>query len=51
VTLRKIATILAVLFVVFFVVNSPTNAADIVKSSQHVLAHSFNSLSEFVKSL
>jgi hypothetical protein len=51
VTIRKIATVLAVFFVVFFVVNSPTNAADIVKSGQHVLAHGFNSMSEFVKNL
>jgi hypothetical protein len=51
VTLKKIATILAVLFVVFFVVNSPKDAADIVKSTQHILAHGFNSVSEFIKNL
>ena len=48
---KKIATILVVLFVVFFVVNSPKDAADVVKSTQHLLAHGFNSVAEFVKNL
>lgn len=48
---KKIATIIVVLFVVFFVVNSPKDAADVVKSTQHLLAHGFNSVSEFVKNL
>ncbi len=48
---RKIATVIVVLFVVFFIVNSPTDAANIVKSAQHIIAHGFTSLSEFVKNL
>lgn len=48
---KKIATIIVVLFVVFFVVNSPKDAADVVKSTQHLLAHGFTSVSEFVKNL
>lgn len=48
---KKIATIIVVLFVVFFVVNSPKDAADVVKSTQHLLAHGFASVSEFVKNL
>jgi hypothetical protein len=48
---KKIATILVILFVVFFVVNSPKDAADIVKSAQHILAHGFQSVSEFIKNL
>ncbi|MGX7679211.1 hypothetical protein ACSMXN_09975 [Jatrophihabitans sp. DSM 45814] len=50
-TVKKIATILAVCFVVFFVVNSPDDAADVVKSTQHILAHGFTSVSEFIKKL
>jgi hypothetical protein len=48
---KKIVTLALLLFVVFFVVNSPKDAADIVKSSQHILAHGFTSMSEFVKNL
>jgi hypothetical protein len=48
---RKIATILVVLFVVFFIVNSPKDAAAIVKSGQHILAHGFTSISEFINNL
>jgi hypothetical protein len=48
---RKIISILAVLFVIFFIMNSPTDAANIVKSAQHIVAHGFNSMSEFVKNL
>ena len=48
---KKIVTILVVLFVVFFVVNSPKDAADIVKSTQHILAHGFTSVSEFIRNL
>ena len=48
---KKIVTILVILFVVFFVVNSPTDAANVVKSTQHILAHGFSSVSEFIKHL
>ncbi|HEY2041428.1 MAG TPA: hypothetical protein VGH11_02040 [Jatrophihabitans sp.] len=49
--LKKIILFLLLLFVVFFVVNSPTDAANIVKSTQHILAHGFNSMSTFIKNL
>jgi hypothetical protein len=51
VNLRKIASVLAILFAVYFVVNSPKDAADIVKSTQHIVAQGFTSMSEFVKNL
>jgi hypothetical protein len=51
VDLKKIILFLLLLFVVFFVVNSPTDAANIVKSTQHILAHGFNSMSTFIKNL
>jgi len=48
---RKILSVLAVLFMIFYVINSPAEAAAIVKSTQHVVAHGFNSLSEFIRNL
>lgn len=50
-SLKKIVTILVIGFIVFFVVNSPKDAADVVKSTQHILAHGFTSVSEFIKNL
>ena len=47
---RKIGLLVVGAFLVFFVVNSPTDAADIVKNGQHVVAHGFTSLSQFVDS-
>jgi len=47
---RKIFWIAFVAFLIFFVVNSPTDAADIVKSAQHAVAHGFNSMATFLKS-
>ena len=48
---KKIISLAVVVFVIFFVVNSPKDAADIVKSAQHLIAHGFNSISEFIKNL
>jgi hypothetical protein len=47
---RKIGLLLVVAFLIFYVVNSPTDAAAVVKNSQHVVAHGFNSLTQFIDS-
>jgi hypothetical protein len=47
---KKLVGLAVGVFIIFFVVNSPTNAAEIVKSSQHLIGHGFNSLSQFIKS-
>jgi len=47
---KKIGMVLLVAFLIFFVVNSPTDAAAVVKSVQHLLGHGFNSISEFIRS-
>lgn len=48
---KKIGVLLLIAFLIFFVVNSPTDAAAVVKSIQHLLGHGFASISEFVRSL
>jgi hypothetical protein len=48
---KKIGTLLLIAFLIFFVINSPTDAAAAVKSIQHLLGHGFTSISEFVRSL
>jgi hypothetical protein len=48
--LRKTGLLLLVAFLIFFVVNSPTDAAAVVKNVQHLLAHGFASISQFIKS-
>lgn len=47
---KKIGMVLLIAFLIFFVVNSPTDAAAIVKNVQHLLGHGFNSISEFIRS-
>ncbi len=47
---KKIGLVLLVAFLIFFVVNSPTDAAAVVKNIQHLLGHGFNSISEFIRS-
>ena len=39
------------LFVLFFIINSPDDAANIGHSIGHGVQHGFNQLSEFVKKL
>jgi hypothetical protein len=46
---KKLLGLAVGVFAVFFVVNSPSDAADIVKSAQHIIAHGFNSISQFIK--
>ncbi len=48
--MRKIGLLLAVAFVVFFVVNSPADAASLVKNTQHLLGHVFTGISRFINS-
>ena len=47
---QKLAWIALIAFLIFFVINSPTDAADIVKSAQHAISHGFNSMATFLKS-
>lgn len=47
---KKIGLVLLVAFLIFFIVNSPTDAAAVVKNIQHLLGHGFNSISEFIRS-
>ena len=45
---RKIFGLLLIAFIIFFVFNSPDDAAHVVKNLQHVLAHLFRSLTRFL---
>jgi hypothetical protein len=47
---RKIGIWLLIAFLIFFVVNSPDDAAAVVKNIQHLLGHGFTSISEFIRS-
>ena len=47
---KKVGMVLLIAFLIFFVVNSPDDAAAIVKNIQHLLGHGFSSISEFIRS-
>lgn len=47
---KKLGGLLLIAFVIFFVVNSPADAAALVKSAQRVLADGFESIAEFIRS-
>lgn len=47
---KKIGLLLLIAFLIFFVVNSPADAAAVVKNIQHLLGHGFKSISEFIQS-
>jgi hypothetical protein len=47
---KKTGLFLLIAFAIFFVVNSPADAAAVVKNTQHVLGHGFASFSEFIRS-
>lgn len=47
---KKIGMVLLIAFLIFFIVNSPDDAAAIVKNVQHLLGHGFTSISEFIRS-
>jgi hypothetical protein len=50
VTGKKIGLILLVAFLVFFIVNSPADAAAVTKNIQHLLGHLFDGLTKFIDS-
>lgn len=47
---RKIVLWLLVAFLIFYIMNSPSDAAAIVKNIQHLLGHIFNGLQKFLDS-
>lgn len=49
-TVRKILLLILVAFVIFLVMNSPTEAADLVKNTQHFFGRLFTSLTRFIDS-
>jgi hypothetical protein len=48
---KKVVSVVAIVFVIFFVLQNPDDSANIVHSIAHGLQHGFNQLSEFVKKL
>lgn len=48
--IKKLGGLLLIAFLIFFVVNSPADAAALVKNTQHVLADGFESIAEFIRS-
>ena len=48
---KKVTGILALVFIGFFIIQSPTDAADIAHSIGHGIAHAFDQLSVFFKNL
>ncbi|MBA2464644.1 MAG: hypothetical protein ACR2HA_08300 [Nocardioides sp.] len=49
--MRKVAIGIAVLFVLFYVITAPANAADAVRGATDALFVAFESLIEFVSAL
>jgi hypothetical protein len=50
VTGRKIVLWLVVAFLIFYMMNSPTDAAATIKNTQHFLGHVFTGLQRFLNS-
>lgn len=48
---KRVTSILAIVFIVFFIIQSPADAADIAHSIGHGVAHAFDQLSVFFKNL
>jgi hypothetical protein len=48
--IKKLGLLLLIAFLIFYVVNSPADAAAVVKNIQQLLARGFESLSEFIQS-
>lgn len=48
--IKKLGMLLLIAFLIFFVVNSPADAAAVVKNTQQLLVDGFESLSEFIQS-
>ncbi|MEO6701080.1 MAG: hypothetical protein ABI140_04490 [Jatrophihabitantaceae bacterium] len=47
---KKIVLWLVIAFIIFYIMNSPSDAAAIVKNTQHLLGHIFNGLTRFLDS-
>jgi hypothetical protein len=47
---RKIVLWLVVAFVIFYIMNSPSDAAQLIKNIQHLLGHIFTGLQRFLDS-
>lgn len=47
--LRKFLWIVALLFLFFFIIQSPADAANMARSLGHGIAHMFQQLSEFMR--
>jgi hypothetical protein len=49
--IRKILGVVLLIFIFFFIVQSPASAAAIARDLGHGLSHMFNQLSEFMRRL
>lgn len=48
---KRVVSVVAIVFVIFFILQNPDDSASIVHSIGHGLDHGFNQLSEFIKKL
>ena len=48
---KKVVSVVAIVFVIFFILQNPDDSASIVHSIGHGLNHGFNQFSEFIKKL
>lgn len=48
---RKVLVVILIIFVIFFVIQSPADAADITHSLSHGVVHIFDGLSTFLRNL
>lgn len=49
--LKKVLWFAFLAFIVFFVVQSPNDAADIMRSIGHGISHAYNKIAEFVRDI
>jgi hypothetical protein len=47
---KKIVLWLVIAFIIFYIMNSPSEAAALVKNIQHLLGHIFSGLTRFLDS-
>lgn len=48
---KKVVSGLAIVFVIFFILKNPDDAANIARSLGHGISHGFDQLAEFIKRL
>jgi hypothetical protein len=48
---KKVITLLVIVFVLFFIIQSPNDAANAVRSIGHGIGHMFDQFAEFLKKL